>query len=256
MQFVGEREAKDDGGKMSDGSCAVGIPGIGHERGWLLSDGPQAAAWNMAFDEHLLVTAPERDRPLLRLYGWTEPAATFGYFQRYEEVAGWTRLRPLVRRPTGGGLVPHDHDFTYTVVIPPGHAWYRFRARESYHQIHQWVSRSFALLGHSTQLAPATQPGLPGHCFVGAEQDDVLWGGAKIAGAAQRRTRTGLLIQGSVQPPAIGVDRARWEKAMREAGVRAWGCCWEAWKADGAFCERVQELVRSKYQREDYNRCR
>jgi hypothetical protein len=58
---------------------------------------------------------------------------------------------------------------------------------------------------------------LPGQCFVGHEKSDVLWHGKKIAGAAQRRNKLGLLIQGSVQPPPLGLVRADWEHALCKA---------------------------------------
>ena len=60
----------------------------------------------MALDEALLTHVAGLGRPVLRFYGWTEPAATFGYFQHHAEIAPATRLRPPIRRPTGGGLVP------------------------------------------------------------------------------------------------------------------------------------------------------
>ena len=62
-------------------------------------------AFNMALDEALLENVGRLRKPVLRLYGWTEPAATFGYFQRIAEVEQATQLRPLIRRPTGGGIV-------------------------------------------------------------------------------------------------------------------------------------------------------
>ena len=58
-----------------------------------------------------------------RFYAWLEPAATFGYFQRFAEVERMTLLRPLLRRPTGGGLVPHAADWTDDTpdgVLEPG----------------------------------------------------------------------------------------------------------------------------------------
>src|SRR5262245_38614405 len=102
------------------------------ESSWYLFDsGARQPAENMAWDEALLETAPARARPLLRFYAWSEPAATFGYFQKYQEVERMTSLRPLIRRPTGGGLVPHATDWTYSVVIPPTDAWYALSAIES-----------------------------------------------------------------------------------------------------------------------------
>src|SRR5688500_19908477 len=85
----------------------------------LLRTGNRTASWNMALDEALLEQSSAIGGPILRLYGWAERAATFGYSQRYREVAEWTALRPLIRRPTGGGLVPHDADWTYSLVFPP-----------------------------------------------------------------------------------------------------------------------------------------
>ena len=91
---------------------------------FIYNSGPQPAAHNMAVDEALLAAMPRLCQPVLRFYGWTEPAATFGYFQRYAEVASRTPLRPLIRRPTGGGIVPHDADWTYSLAFPAGHDWH------------------------------------------------------------------------------------------------------------------------------------
>ncbi len=179
----------------------------------ILRSGPGDPAWNMALDEALLATSQARARPVLRFYAWTLPAATFGYSQRYREVSRQTRLRPLIRRPTGGGLVPHDRDWTYSLAVPPGHPWHALRARDSYRRMHQWIADAFQSMAIATELATAPHRPVLGQCFVGHEEFDVLCGGRKIAGAAQRRNRLGLLIQGSVQPPPQA-DRARWEERM------------------------------------------
>src|SRR5215475_11845881 len=100
----------------------------------ILSSGHGEPAFNMAFDEALLESAAELAFPMLRFYGWTEPAASFGYFQHYSEVERLTLLRPLIRRPTGGGIVPHDRDWTYSAIFPPCHLWYDFPAVESYRE--------------------------------------------------------------------------------------------------------------------------
>lgn len=186
----------------------------------LLNSGPCAPAFNMAMDEALLEAAASLGQPVLRFYGWTEPAATFGYFQHYAEIERATHLRPLIRRPTGGGLVPHDADWTYSVVIPPTHPWHALNAVDSYRRMHEWIRAAFAHLGVATELADCCRKSAPGQCFVGWEKFDVLWQGRKIAGAAQRRNKLGLLIQGSVQPPPTGLERRRWEEAMSPASHR------------------------------------
>src|SRR5204863_9069931 len=134
-------------------------------------------AFNMALDEALLVSAPRLGRPVLRLYSWTERAASFGYFQHFEEVECLVQLRPLVRRPTGGGIVPHDGDWTYSLVFPPGSNWYVLRALESYRRVHEWIQAAFATLGFRIELSPSIRKAHAGQCFVCHEKLDLLWRG-------------------------------------------------------------------------------
>jgi lipoate-protein ligase A len=221
---------------------------------WLrLRSGPGSAALNMAWDAALLEAAPPSRQPVLRFYSWTECAASFGYFQKYAEVRQMTQLRPLVRRPTGGGLVPHDADWTYSLAIPTGHAWYALSAVESYRRVHEWVRAAFLKLGVTTELASSCRKALPGQCFVGHEKFDVLWQGQKIAGAAQRRTRTGLLIQGSVQPPPVEVQRVDWEQALCDAVGSAYGIAWKEFAADAALNRRAVELAETIYAQASHN---
>ena len=226
------------------------------ETWYLLDSGAGGPAWNMALDEALLEFAPQTGRPVLRFYGWLEPAATFGYSQKYVEIEKLTRLRPLARRPTGGGLVPHDADWTYSLVFPPGHFWCRFKAVESYRRVHEWVRDAFAKMGVAATLSPASQKEIPSQCFTGAEKDDVLWQGRKIAGAAQRRTRDGLLIQGSVQPPPIGLEREQWERAMCEIARTRFCVQWQPMPTHGKIEELANELRLRKYSQPSYNRKR
>jgi lipoate-protein ligase A len=274
-----------------------------------LHSGVGNAAMNMALDEALLEAVTRLGRPVLRFYGWTESAATFGYFQKYADVERATQLRPLIRRPTGGGIVPHDADWTYSLAFPPGHEWHSLKAEESYRRVHEWIQRAFAKLKVMTELAPCSlklQPStrssrpvlrsstaeggreeapssseecglpsvasrrrmgvrnakssqslltsaataaLPGQCFTGHEKSDVLWHGRKIAGAAQRRNKLGLLIQGSVQSRGLGVSiaRADWQKAMGDVGRGEFGIKWSDFEPDQALRQRAESLVRQKY---------
>jgi lipoate-protein ligase A len=223
---------------------------------YLLESVPGDHAFNMALDEALLQAAPRLGQPVLRFYSWTEPAASFGYFQKYAEVERMTLLRPLVRRPTGGGLVPHDADWTYSLVFPPGDDWYSLRATESYRRVHEWIQAAFAQLSIATELAPSCLKTQPGQCFIGREKFDVLWHGQKIAGAAQRRTRDGLLIQGSVQPRRLGPSGADWLKAMCDVACAAQRAQWVAFELDTPLAERAQELARQKYSQARYNQKR
>lgn len=222
---------------------------------FLFRSGACEPAFNMAADELLLSAVALWQKPVLRFYSWTEPAATFGYFQKYSEVAGTTMLRPLIRRPTGGGMVPHDADWTYSLAFPTTHEWYALKAVESYRRVHEWIRDAFTKLNVTTELAPCCKKSVPGQCFVGHEQFDVLWHGKKIAGAAQRRTKEGLLIQGSVQPPPISLQRADWENAMCRV-AEAQDTQWSEFNPDAALNTQITELVRTKYAQAEFNQKR
>ena len=224
---------------------------------WLwLNSGKCGSALNMALDEALLEHVSRLDRPVLRFYGWTEPAATFGYFQKFAEVEAATQLRPLLRRPTGGGLVPHDADWTYSFAVPPNHEWHSLKAEASYRRIHDWLRLAFAELKIETALAPCCKKTRPGQCFAGHEKFDLLWRSKKIAGAAQRRNRLGLLVQGSIQPPPLTLARADFEGAMRAVAEKNFAVRWQDYSPDAALQQRTELLAAEKYSRPAYNRKR
>jgi lipoate-protein ligase A len=210
----------------------------------------------MALDEALLEAMPRLGKPVLRFYGWTEAAASFGYFQKFAEVGRLTSLRPLVRRPTGGGIVPHDRDWTYSLVFPTTQEWYELNAIESYRRVHEWIRAAFHELTIEAELSPAARKVQAGQCFAGYEQCDLLWEGRKIAGAAQRRRRDGLLVQGSVQPPAHLAARSDWENTMCELGQAQYGITWLDLMPDELPTHRAVELARAKYSQPAYNQRR
>jgi lipoate-protein ligase A len=162
----------------------------------VLDPEPHSAPLNMAIDEILLRQA---DEPCLRIYRWSEPAVSFGYFERIDGVETMALGRDLVRRWTGGGIVEHGDDLTYTLLIPRGHPFFRYTAPESYRLIHEVIAGALADEGMSTQLVAVAAPSTAAACFTSPVQHDLVAGGIKIAGAAQRRTRWGLLHQGSIQ---------------------------------------------------------
>ena len=114
-------------------------------------------------------------------------------------------------------MVDHRGDWTYTLVIPRGHALEEARASESYRVVHECIAAALRDQGIAAVLKPAAAPapgdGLPGICFEKAENFDVVneRGGAKIAGAAQKRNKHGLLFQGSIWRPAAGGDAVDWD---------------------------------------------
>jgi len=161
---------------------------------------PRAAALNMAVDEALLEIATS---PALRFYRWRSPALSFGYFGSFADVAEQRAHREIVRRWTGGGVVPHGEDLTYSVIIPARHSFFARSSLEIYSELHDAIRQALTANAVEATLASAVAPKVSEHCFANAVQSDVLSDGRKIAGAAHRRSRAGLLHQGSIQLPNL-----------------------------------------------------
>lgn len=203
-----------------------------------------SAAWNMALDEALLLTAAKRGRPLLRVYAWEKPSVSFGYFQRYP--APLANAYDAVRRPTGGGVVYHIDDTTYTVVVPPGHAFYEMKTAEAYCALHKAVAAAF---GSQPALhdAPIGSPRGQYECFQKPVHGDVVADGRKLAGGAQRRTKSGMLHQGSI---AAKLSAEQIKRGFQEAlGVE-----FEIYELTDDEKTRAEKLVREKYATDAWNR--
>jgi lipoyl(octanoyl) transferase len=167
----------------------------------LLIDPAGDKAWNMAVDEALLrlVTTP-----VLRFYRWNEPAISIGYFEKAADVPPG---RPFVRRYTGGGLVDHAEDFTYSLILPKYHPLTLSGTGPSYQAIHEKINLALQKEGIDSRLTPVNDEMEHHACFQKAVRFDVVNSqGRKLAGAAQRRTREGCLHQGSILPGKFDFD--------------------------------------------------
>lgn len=162
----------------------------------VLDPEPHDAALNMALDEVLLASC---SGPLLRVYRWLRPAVSFGYFGKVDDVEAAWPDREIVRRWTGGGIVPHGADVTYTLAVPRSCAFARRAPEETYRAIHERLAGFLTAWDDDVRVTDAAHPPVSGACFENAVRYDIIAARGKVAGAAQRRTRTGLLHQGSIQ---------------------------------------------------------
>ena len=169
---------------------------------------PASEAWDgpmqMAVDEALLRHAP---RAALRFYRWTRPQLTFGYFGSYCEVRKKHPALPATRRWTGGGIVLHGGDLTFSLALPAGHPAVRLKGAEFYCAIHGAIAAALGQCGIFTRLATVLEQQTGVECFRAPVAGDVLSGTRKLAGGAIRRTREGILYQGSVHGPLSALQR-------------------------------------------------
>ena len=206
---------------------------------------PHSAAMNMAIDEVLLELAAVSS---IRFYRWHHPALSFGYFGRFSDVAIYARERDLVRRWTGGGIVFHGDDLTYSIVVPASDSVFDESSIAIYEKIHRALAealngscRRAELAGSARCTERTPQRSVPTNdCFANPVHADVMLDGHKIAGAAQRRTRRGLLQQGSIQGITMKTDLAQ-----KFTQVLSTNC--SEFEVSEQILQRARELTQQKY---------
>lgn len=168
-------------------------------------DPPLDGPTNMARDEHLLYSdgwAPAA----LRLYAWSEPTISLGYFQSFDMVSALPapeRDLAVVRRSTGGGAILHDREITYCLALHDSIPIARCGPVELYRIVHQCWAEAIGADGPQLQLAPDNMPfpsprNGPFFCFEKPGKTDLLLQGAKAMGSAQRRIPGRVMQHGSL----------------------------------------------------------
>lgn len=175
---------------------------------WFL-DPARSADWNMAVDEALMEgQATPAALPVLRFYSWERPSISVGYFQKVEDISCRFRVAekkiPLVRRMTGGGLVQHGSDLTFSLSIPASNPYFSTDVKTSYLRINEALRVGLKELYPKIDYADCKSvpsgraQGGDRICFEAPSCYDLLIQGKKIVGASQRRLNGTLLHQSAV----------------------------------------------------------
>lgn len=156
----------------------------------------------MAVDHALLEQVQRHGAAVLRLYTWQPACLSFGRNQparaTYDEAQVAAHGVDVVRRPTGGMAVLHDRELTYAVIAP-------FTAfggpRAAYLTIHRALVAGLLHLGVPAALAEGPRRsafGAAHPCFAEPAAGEVMVGGRKLIGSAQRCEQRVLLQHGSI----------------------------------------------------------
>lgn len=191
--------------------------------GRLLHMGANPAAMNMAVDEAILLAQKEQPNPTLRFYDWQTPALSFGYFQDIASEVDVEACRAdgiqLVKRMTGGGIVVHGWELTYTLVLPRDVG--EISVSEAYQRIGESLVKAFQKLGvpaecyaintdSSGAVGNRTYRAEANICLTNPAKHDVMYNDKKLAGVSVRRNRDGILFQGYISldmPPSFILKR-------------------------------------------------
>jgi lipoate-protein ligase A len=166
----------------------------------------------MAIDEILLESAMREGVMTMRFYRWSEPTLSLGYFQRVEDRRLHLKSErcPMVRRPTGGGAIVHDQELTYCITAPTQSSiaddlgFLYDAAHESLvDALASWGIRARRNQVGADQCAPVSQretarKNQPFLCFERHACGDVMIDRWKVAGSAQRKSKSAILQHGSV----------------------------------------------------------
>jgi lipoate-protein ligase A len=176
---------------------------------WRLIDtGPLDGAANMAVDEAILASYDAGcSLPVLRLYGWSPPALSVGRFQDPAVALDLPECSiagvPVIRRITGGGIIYHADELTYSLVCESRHIGDSSSVKESFRRLTSFILSFYNSLGlEATYAVDGGKIQSMGQhaafCFAGREPYDILIDGMKIGGNAQRRVRSTIFQHGSI----------------------------------------------------------
>jgi lipoate-protein ligase A len=215
----------------------------------------------MAADE-VLLEAAGAGVASLRFYIWPEATLSLGYFQPGAVRRSDPLLADLawVRRPTGGSALVHHREVTYALAVPAGPPW---QTGEPWPlRMHRALVAALAELGVRANLAPEERRLGEVLCFLHFTPGDVLIGGAKVVGSAQRKQRGALVQHGGIllaqsphTPSLPGIAElsgvALSPKQVAEAAARelARATGWAIEPADWSPAERarIEQLRAEKY---------
>ncbi|MEJ7594876.1 MAG: biotin/lipoate A/B protein ligase family protein [Planctomycetaceae bacterium] len=173
---------------------------------------PYSGVFNMSMDAALLQLAAERDQSVVRIYQWSEPTVSLGYFQGSgPAVESPFPGLPVVRRLSGGGAILHDREITYSLVLPASHPA-RLDPSAVYSTVHRAIIRllshagvpcqlrsEFDAMNSSTAVTNTDAAAEPFLCFLRKNANDIVHStGNKIVGSAQRRRKGVTLQHGSI----------------------------------------------------------
>ena len=161
----------------------------------IVDSGICSASEQMQKDCDLIARLDTLSRPILRLYSWQKKSITYGHFidvNQYVDVDEAANLGfDIAKRPTGGGLLFHYYDFSFTIAVPSHHPLYSVSVLESYRLINS------ALFKQDT-LCQVDVSSFRQLCMASPTKYDQLYEGKKVGGSAQRRTSSGFVHQCSI----------------------------------------------------------
>ncbi len=217
--------------------------------------GIASAQANMDLDAELLQNLRTDSSPILHLYEWEGPSATYGYFVRPSDHIDLEKAKmkgiQLAKRPTGGGIVFHIWDWAFSFLMPSGHPAFSENTLENYRFVNEAVMAAVEELFNVPESEIIKENwafGNENFCMAKPTRYDVVYKGRKIAGAAQRKKSQGYLHQGTISLAAPHFELMRSllhsnsvVDAMTHFTFAPLGFCW-----DGDTLKKARDAIQKK----------
>jgi lipoate-protein ligase A len=220
----------------------------------LVLDPPRFPALNLAIDEMLMESQRDpRELPALRVYSWERPAYSIGYFQSVDETVKRYRCReknmPVVRRITGGGLVHHGADVTFSLTLKDPNPFLPAGVKASYLKVNEAVlaglQRAIPALDYADcKKIPSGRAGHRRVCFESPSCYDLMLQDTKVAGASQRR-KSGVLLHQSAL--LLKENPGKVLSCVLEGFRKAWGAVFEEKPLSAEELAAARRIERERY---------
>ncbi|NGX52534.1 MAG: Octanoyltransferase LipM [Candidatus Anoxychlamydiales bacterium] len=219
----------------------------------------KSAQNNMQIDSYLLDNL--KDDPILHFYDWEKDSVTYGYFIDIEKYIDLNKAKKrelkLAKRPTGGGIVFHIWDIAFSFLMPKGHKYCYLDPLKNYEFVNSLILEALEeFLVKKEEGKKVKSYGLKENehfneiksfdsfCMAKPTKYDVVYKGKKIAGAAQRRKKTGYLHQASIcliEPDFEYLKDVLFEKDIVDAIFKS---SYPIFKSDNKNIEEKRKIVK------------
>jgi len=187
----------------------------------LIQSSKLSATDNMKEDNYMLSSFLKYNIPRFRIYSW-EKSCTIGVSQIFEKLPQIAEYKNnYAKRLTGGGILFHGDDISYSFVIPTSYMNNK-SVKDSYKYLCKFLLDFYQKLGLNAMFAIDDKNikfSKNEYCQVGFEEYDIVIDGKKIGGNAQKRTKKAIFQHGSIRLKTT-INNKEYGNSLEDFGIK------------------------------------
>ncbi|MEF3279694.1 MAG: hypothetical protein K6357_01835 [Elusimicrobiota bacterium] len=211
---------------------------------------------NMSCDEIFCETMPEKY--ILRFFNWAKNGITFGLSQRFsvvlKELNEIEQSLDITRRPTGGGLVIHKNDITFSFIF---YSPEEFNPLKTYEKLHTAITKEYLKNGIELNLLNSKTQNYDinnniTNCFKKPVEKDIMAGNRKILGGAIRKFSDYILYQASLQMPDARENLMLHSKIIIKAFEKEFNLSFHEFILNDLYYHKITQKKQEKYSNQNW----